>query len=102
MQNAGALASMGRELTLVEAHHALALLGQSFVAVHGPHDEQVARASQVALRFKATRARRYGTLMTGELVSAGVTTQQVAESPPCGPDAQTPSGIEGARIEGAV
>ena len=99
MLNAGALASLGQELNLVKAHHALALQGQHFLVAHAPNDAQVERITAVAVCFHATRAQRYGSLMIEELVPVGVTEQQVAESPDRGLDAQTPSGVEGAGPE---
>ena len=101
IQNASALASLGQELNLVKAHRDLALLGQCFVLVHAPEDEQVRRISEVAALFHATRAQHYGSLMIDELVAPGVTQNQTAESPDKGLDAHTPSGIEGARGKAA-
>ena len=46
--NAGALASIGQELNLVEAHLAPALQGQGFVVGRAPHDDQVQRVADVA------------------------------------------------------
>ena len=94
--NASALASIGQELNLVKAHHALALQGQNFLVVNAAHDAQAQRVTAIALAFHATRAQRYGTLLIEELVPTGVTEHQVAESPDRGLDAQTRSGIEGA------
>jgi alcohol dehydrogenase class IV len=95
MASASTLAAIGQELNLVKAHHALALQGQSFLVVHAPHDEQLAQATEVALRFGATRAQRYGSLLIEELVPVGSSAVQVAESSDRGLDAQTRSGVEG-------
>lgn len=94
--NAGAFASMGQELNLVKAHRALAVQGQSFLVVKAPHDVQVEQVTAVALRFKVSRAQRYGLLLIEELVPPGTTDHQTAESPDTGLDAQTASGVEGA------
>ena len=95
MRTATALASVGQDLNLVRAQHALALLGQSFVVVHAPDEAQVQQVTGIALRLHATRAQRYGYLLIEELVPAGTGEPQVAESPDRGLDAQTPSGVEG-------
>ena len=102
LHSATALASLGQELNLVKAHHALALQGQHFLVAHAPHGEQLAHITAAAVRFHATRAQYYGNLMIEELVPVGVTGQQVAESPDRGLDAQTPSGIEGAGPESSA
>jgi len=86
--NASGLASLGQELNLVKAHLALALQGQSFVVVSAAEDEQVQRATEVALHTNATRAQRYGTLLIEELIAPGTTTQQTSESPDRGLDLQ--------------
>jgi len=102
MKGAAALASLGQELNLVKAHHALALQGQHFLVALAPNDAQVERITEVAVRFHATRAQNYGNLLIDELVPVGVTSQQVAESPDRGLDAQTPSGVEGAGPEAST
>ena len=94
--NASPLAAIGQELNLVKAHLALAQQGQHFVLVEAAKDEQVQAVTAVALACQASRAQRYGSLMIEELVPVGQTTQQVAESPDRGLDAQTSSGKEGA------
>ena len=99
---ATAMASLGQELNLVKAHRALARQGQSFVAVQAEETEQVQAVTDVALRCKATRAQRYGALVTEELVPPGFTQQQVAESPDRGLDAQTPSGYEATARDAAT
>ena len=102
IHNANALAGVGQDLNLVRAHHALTLLGQSFVVVHAPHEAQVLQVTEIALRLHATRAQRYGSLLIEELVSAGTGEPQVAESSDRGLDAQTPSGVEGAGAHGTL
>ena len=89
--NAGALASIGQELNLVEAHLALALAlaGPGFVVVRAPHDDQVQRVADVAASWRATRAQRYGSLIIEELIPSGTSPLQTAESPDPGLDRQT-------------
>jgi hypothetical protein len=87
--NASAMASLGQELNLVKAQLELALQGQCFVLVRAPQDDQVKQVAAVALKFEATRAQRYGTLLIEELVPVGATDRQVPESPETGLDAQT-------------
>ena len=70
IHNADALAGLGSELDMVKAQLGLALLGQSFLVVKAPEDEQIERVTEVAVTFHATRAQRYGTLMIEELVPA--------------------------------
>ena len=79
--NAGAMASMGQELNLVEAHLVLALQGQSFVVVRAPHDDEVQRVANVAASWRATRAQRYGSLIIEELIPPGTSPLPTAESP---------------------
>lgn len=81
--NAGALASLGQDLSLVKAH--LALQGQSFVVVSAGNAEKVQCVTEVA-----TRARHPGsTLVIEELIPPGTSAHQTAESPDCGLDLQT-------------
>lgn len=87
--NAGAMASIGQELNLVKAQLELALQGQCFVLVRAPQDEQVKQVTAVALKFNASRAQHYGSLLVEELVPVGATDRQVPESPETGLDAQT-------------
>jgi len=95
IEHAGVLASIGQELNLVKAHRELAHQGFSFLMVPSPDDAAAALIAQVARRFNAERAQRFGRLVIEELVEPGAGTRQVAESPDRGLDAQTPSGLEG-------
>jgi hypothetical protein len=93
---ASGLATIGQELNLVKAHLELARQGYSFLVVHAPDDAQARRVAEVARRFHATRAQKYGRFMIEELIEVGSDQAQVAESPDRGLDAQTVSGREGA------
>ena len=91
ISNASAMASLGQELNLVKDHLALALQGHSFVVVSAPNDDQVQHATDVAARWCATRAQRYGSLIVEELIAPGTSAQQTAESPDRGLDQQAPA-----------
>jgi len=80
MRNAGLLATVGQELNLVKAHHALAETGCSFLVVHTPKDEQVRQVTDVALRTHATSAQHYGRFIIEELISTPRGNRQVFES----------------------
>lgn len=94
IEQAGVLAGIGQELNLVKAHRELALQGHSFLVVKAPNDDDANRVAEVAQRFHAARAQRYGHLMIEELIEVGSGQNQVAESPDRGLDAQTRSGQE--------
>ena len=94
IEQAGVLAGIGQELNLVRAHRELAVQGHSFLVVKAPTDEDANRIAEVARRYHATRAQRYGHLMIEELIEVGSGENQVAESPERGLDAQTRSGRE--------
>jgi hypothetical protein len=98
LQTAGAMASLGQELNLVKSHLALAQQSYSFLVVKASKQEPIDRVTQIAIRFNAARAQRYGSLVVEELVLTGETSHQVAESPDRGLDAQTHSGVEGDRV----
>ena len=97
IDQAGVLAGIGQELNLVKAHRELATQGNSFVVVKAPKDEDAQRVADIARRYHATRAQKYGHLMIEELIEPGSGERQVAESPDRGLDAQTLSGQEAAR-----
>jgi len=86
--SAGGLASLGQDLNLVKAHLALARKGYSFVVVKADEDEQLQRATEVAISTHATRAQHYGTLLIEELIPPGTSARQTAESPDRGLDLQ--------------
>jgi hypothetical protein len=94
IEQAGVLAGIGQELNLVKAHRELAVQGHSFLVVHAPKEAQARGVADIARRFRATRAQRYGHLMIEELIEVGSGEPQVAESPDRGLDAQTRSGHE--------
>lgn len=95
IDRAGLLASIGQELNLVKANRELAVRGHSFLVIHAPKDDQTAQVANIARRFNATRAQKYGHLMIEELIDVGSGQNQVAESPDRGLDSQTRSGVEG-------
>ena len=92
--SAGVLASIGQELNLVKANRELAEQGNSFLVVNAPNDDATNRVADIARRFHASRAQKYGHLTIEELISVGSGEAQVAESPDRGLDAQTRSGVE--------
>lgn len=94
IRNAGFLATVGQELNLVKAQHALALAGHAFVSVLAPEDARARQVADIARRHRADRAQRYGRLIIEELIEPGTGERQVAESPDRGLDAQTTSGRE--------
>jgi hypothetical protein len=93
LATASPIAAVGQELNLVRTHRELAASGHSFfvVAARGDNVESVA---EVARRFHATRAQRYGRFIIEELIDVGSDEKQVSESPDRGLDAQTVSGRE--------
>lgn len=94
IQNAGFLASVGQELNLVKAHLELARQGHPFVIVKAESDEATHKVAEIATRFGADRAQKYGRLIIEELIEPGTGERQSAESPDRGLDAQTVSGRE--------
>lgn len=93
LATASPIAAVGQELNLVRAHRALAASGHSFIIV-AARDDEVEKVAEVARRFGATRAQRYGRFIIEELVEVGSGEAQVGESPDRGLDAQTVSGRE--------
>lgn len=94
MAKASPLASIGQEMNLVKAHLALAEEGYSWLIVKASGDDEARRVAEVARRFHAERAQKYGRLIIEELIEHAGDERQVAESPDRGLDAQTPSGRE--------
>jgi hypothetical protein len=90
--HASGFASIGQELNLVKAQRELALHGQSFLVIRVSDDDAVGRVTDIAERFHASRAQRYGRLIVEELVAVGSTDRQVPESPDSGLDHQTRTG----------
>lgn len=83
---ASPLASLGQDLNLVKAHLELAELGCSFLVVHAPTTAQVELVTELATRFDAKSAQRYGSLIVEELITAPQDEQQGFESPDTGLD----------------
>lgn len=94
IEQAGVLAGIGQELNLVKAHRELAAQGYSFLVVNAPKDDATLRVAEIAKRFHAARAQKYGRLIIEELIEVGTDDKQVAESPDRGLDSQTASGRE--------
>ena len=93
LANASPIAAVGQELNLVRAHRDLAASGHSFFVV-AARDDDVEKVAEVARRFHAARAQRYGRFIIEELIEVGSDEKQVSESPDRGLDAQTVSGQE--------
>jgi hypothetical protein len=91
---AGALASMGQDLNLVKAQRELALTGCSFVVVHAPGSDEMARVDAALEASPAVAAQRYGHLIVEELIDTPAGTPQVAESPDRGLDLDTQAAPE--------
>ncbi len=83
---ASPLASMGQDLNLIKAHHALAEAGCSFLVVHAPKAEQVEQVTLVAKGLNARSAQRYGSLIVEELITSPDNVSQAFESPDTGLD----------------
>lgn len=94
IEQAGVLAGIGQELNLVKSHRDLAERGHSFLVVKADGDDRTQQVADIARRFNAARAQKYGRLLIEELIEVGSGENQVAESPDRGLDAQTPSGNE--------
>lgn len=94
IEQAGVLAGIGQELNLVKSHRELAEKGHSFLVVKAPDDDRTQQVADIARRFHAARAQKYGRLLIEELIEVGSDEKQVAESPDRGLDAQTRSGQE--------
>ena len=94
IDQAGVLAGIGQELNLVKAHRELAAQDHSFIVVRAPKDDEARRVADIARRFNASRAQKYGRLVIEELIEVGSGEKQVAESTDRGLDAQTRTGQE--------
>lgn len=97
LAKASPVAALGQEINLVRAHGELADQGYSFLVVHAPEEAQWTQVADIARRFHAERAQRYGRFIIEELIEPSGEEQQVFESPARGLDAQTRSGDEGER-----
>jgi hypothetical protein len=94
--DAGILSTIGQELNIIKALRDLAEEGFSFLVVKAPDADRAGRVADIAKRFHAQRAQKFGHLIIEELIPVGSDDRQVAESPDRGIDAQTRSGVEGA------
>lgn len=83
IEHAGMLASIGQELDLMKANLDLAEQGHSF------------QVADIARRFNATRAQKYGRFLIEELIEVGSGETQVFESADRGLDSQTRLGVVG-------
>lgn len=97
LQKASPIAALGQEINLVRAHGELADQGYSFLVVHAPQEPEWRQVADIARRFHAERAQRYGNFIIEELIEDGTEENQVFESPDRGLDAQTQSGRESDR-----
>lgn len=68
LRQAGALASMGSEISLARRHRQLAESGFEFLVVYAPDEGKVATVADVARRCGAHLAQRYGHLAIEELI----------------------------------
>lgn len=94
LAKASPIAALGQEINLVRAHGELADQGYSFLVVHAPDEAQWTQVADIARRFHAERAQRYGRFIIEELIEPSGEETQTFESPDRGLDAQTHSGEE--------
>lgn len=94
LARASPIAALGQEINLVRAHGELADQGYSFLVVHAPQEAQWTQVAEIARRFHAERAQRYGRFIIEELIEPSGDETQTFESPDRGLDAQTRSGKE--------
>ena len=87
IEQAGVLAGIGQELNLVKAHRALAQEGYNFLVVKAASDDGAQKVADIARRFHATRAQKYGHLVIEELIDES-RDNQTNESPELGLDPQ--------------
>jgi hypothetical protein len=97
LAKASPIAALGQEINLARAHGELADQGYSFLVVHAPDEQQWMQVAEIARRFHAERAQRYGNFIIEELIEPSGEEKQVFESPDRGLDAQTHSGTEAER-----
>ncbi len=94
LAKASPLANLGQEINLARAHGELADEGYSFLVVKAKEEVQWTQVADIARRFHAERAQRYGNFIIEELIEPSGEEQQTFESPDRGLDAQTRSGQE--------
>ena len=68
MRNASGAAGFGYEIVLMRRYMGLAQEGAGWLVVYAPDDEATGKVQDVAKRFDAKSAVRYGTLMHEDLV----------------------------------
>lgn len=78
--NAGMLAAIGQDLNLMKADLQHAEQGSSFLVVRALKDEEASAVADIARRFSASRAQKYGLLLIEELLESGSGEPQVFES----------------------
>ncbi|MBX3622650.1 MAG: hypothetical protein KF891_22000 [Rhizobacter sp.] len=100
LAKASPIAALGQEINLVRAHGELADQGYSFLVVHAPEEPQWTQVADIARRFHAERAQRYGRFIIEELIEPSGDEAQTFESPDRGLDAQTLSGKEKDHVRG--
>jgi hypothetical protein len=94
LAKASPVANLGQEINLARAHGELADEGYSFLVVKAKDEAQWTQVAEIARRFHAERAQRYGNFIIEELIEPSGDEQQTFESPDRGLDAQTRSGQE--------
>lgn len=94
LAKASPLANLGQEINLARARGELADEGYSFLVVKAKEEGQWTQVAEIARRFHAERAQRYGQFIIEELIEPSGDEQQTFESPDRGLDAQTRSGEE--------
>lgn len=94
LAKASPLANLGQEINLARARGELADEGYSFLVVKAKDEAQWTQVAEIARRFHAERAQRYGNFIIEELIEPSGDEQQTFESPDRGLDAQTRSGEE--------
>ena len=68
MRNASSAAGFGYEITLMRRYMTLASEGCGFLVAYVPEDEQTVKVTEVAKRFTAKSAVRYGRLASEDLI----------------------------------
>jgi hypothetical protein len=68
IRKASGAAGFGYEINLMRRYLTLAGEGASWLVVYAPEDDQIARLTQIAQRFGAKTAVRYGRLVNEDLV----------------------------------
>ncbi len=84
LDRASPLAELGYEVKLVRAHRDLAEQGYSFLMVHAPKGEQTKLVAEVARKFHAERAQKYGNFAIEELITPVAEEDHVVGSPVSG------------------